>query len=256
MNARRAGKRPLYQQIADDLRDAIDRGDLAPGQQLPTEQQLMDQHNVSRNTVRLGLAALTNEGLISSSQGSGSFVRERASLRYFASQIDSQARRAQLTKDAFLSDVDEQHRSGRVQLDVAMVSLTPDFAARLELDDDSTAVARRCVHYCDDQPYALSDCYFPHGLVRDSEIEQPANIERGSNKVLDELGHIQTRFRDEITIRMPTADEARRLDIDPAGTPVAYLLRTAYDQNGVPVRLEAVVLPGDRYILIYDVDGS
>jgi len=256
MTARRGAKRPLYQQIADELREAIDRGDLAPGQQLPTEQQLMDKHEVSRNTVRLALAALTNEGLVSSSQGSGSFVRERPSLRYFASQIDSQARRAQLTKDAFLSDVDEQHRSGRVQLDVAIVSLTPEFTAHLELDDDPAAVARRCVHYVDDQPYALSDCYFPYELVRDSEIAQPANIERGSNKVLDELGHIQTRFRDEITIRMPTTHEARRLDIDPAGTPVAYLVRTAYDQNDLPVRVEAVVLPGDRYILVYDVDGS
>lgn len=55
---------------------------------------------------------------------------------------------------------------------------------------------------------------------------------------------------------MPTADEARPLDIHPAGTPFAHLLRTAYDQSDRPVTLEAVVLPGDRYVLVYDVDGS
>jgi GntR family transcriptional regulator len=92
-------------------------------------------------------------------------------------------------------------------------------------------------------------------LVRDSPIAQPDNIPHGANKVLDDLGHIQVRFRDEITTRMPTTDEARRLNIAP-GTPVAQLLRTAYDANDQPVRLAATILPGDRYILIYDVDGN
>lgn len=77
----------------------------------------------------------------------------------------------------------------------------------------------------------------------------------GANKVLDDLGHVQVRFRDEITTRMPTTVEARRLNIGP-GTPVAQHLRTAYDQNGRPVRLAATILPGDRYVLVYDVDGD
>jgi GntR family transcriptional regulator len=135
------------------------------------------------------------------------------------------------------------------------VRAAPEFATRLQLDDNAIAVARRRVQYCDDQPYALADSYYPYELVRDSPIAQPDNIPHGANKVLDDLGHIQVRFRDEITTRMPTTDEARRLSIGP-GTPVAQLLRTAYDQDDRPVRLAATILPGDRYILVYDVDGD
>lgn len=255
MSVHRTAKQPLYSQIADHLRSAIERGELAPGQRLPTEQQLMQLHDVSRNTVRLALGALTNEGLISSSQGSGSFVRERAPLQYFASRTDSHARRDQLTKDAFLSDAEEQGRTGRIDLDVAIVRADPEFATRLQLDDNAIAVARRRVQYCDDQPYALADSYFPYELVRDTPIAQPDNIPQGANKVLDDLGRVQVRFRDEITTRMPTTDEARRLNIGP-GTPVAQHLRTAYDHNDCPVRLAATILPGDRYVVVYDVDGD
>ena len=255
MVVRRTGKQPLYAQIADQLRDAIHRGDLAPGEQLPTEQQLIERFSVSRNTVRLALGVLNSEGLISSSQGRGSFVRERTPLQYFASHTDSRGRRQQLTKDAFLSDAEEQGRTGRIELDVAIVRAPPEVAMRLQLDDNAITVVRRRVQYCDDEPYALADSYFPYELVRDSPIAQPDNIPRGANKVLDDLGHAQVRFRDEITIRMPHADEARRLAVGP-GTPVAQLLRTAYDQDDRPVRLALTILPGDRYILVYDVAGD
>ncbi|MGH2941791.1 MAG: GntR family transcriptional regulator [Solirubrobacteraceae bacterium] len=255
MVVRRTGKQPLYAQVADQLREAINRGELAPGEQLPTEQQLIERYGVSRNTVRLALGLLANEGLISSSQGRGSFVRERAPLRYFASRTDSRVRREQRNKAAFLSDAEEQGRAARIELDVAIVRAPPEVAARLQLDDNAIVVVRRRVQHCDDEPYALADSYFPYEVVRDSEIAEPDNIPRGANKVLDELGHVQARFRDEITIRMPHAEEARRLAIGP-GTPVAQLLRTAFDQEDRPVRLAITVLPGDRYVLVYDVAGD
>ena len=60
------GSGPLYQRIAADLRRAITTGELPPGSQLPTEQELGERYGVSRNTVRLALAQLTNEGVITS----------------------------------------------------------------------------------------------------------------------------------------------------------------------------------------------
>ena len=54
---RRAPGQTLYRHIADQLRDAIYRGEFAPGERLPSEQELMARHDVSRNTVRLALAA-------------------------------------------------------------------------------------------------------------------------------------------------------------------------------------------------------
>jgi len=253
--AANASGQPLYRRIAGQLRDAIYRGDLAPGTRLPSEQELMDQHGVSRNTIRLALGALTNEGLITSSQGRGSFVRERAPLRFFASRTDSRERRARSTRDAFQSDVAEQGHKGDLSIEVAMIRSDTTTAARLELDEGATVVVRRRIQYVDDQPYAIADTYFPHELVRDTPIVAPDDIPQGANKVLDEIGHAQVRFQDEITVRMPTADEASTLQIGP-GTPVACLARVGYDETDTPVRLFSTVLPGDRYTLVYDVAGD
>jgi hypothetical protein len=64
------------------------------------------------------------------------------------------------------------------------VRAAPEFATRLQLDDNAIAVARRRVQYCDDEPYALADSYFPYELVRDSPIAQPDNLPQGANKEL------------------------------------------------------------------------
>jgi GntR family transcriptional regulator len=67
---------PLHRQLFLVLHDEIDRGVIAPGEALPTEQTLCDQFGVSRITVRRALADLAQQGYIERKQGVGSFVRE------------------------------------------------------------------------------------------------------------------------------------------------------------------------------------
>ena len=42
----------------------------------------------------------------------------------------------------------------------------------------------------------------------------------------------------------------------PPGTPVGQLVRTSFDQNDRPVEVYVVILPGDKHVLLYDVDAS
>jgi GntR family transcriptional regulator len=67
---------PLHRQLFLVLHDEIDRGVIAPGEALPTEQTLCDQFGVSRITVRRALADLAAQGYIERRQGVGSFVRQ------------------------------------------------------------------------------------------------------------------------------------------------------------------------------------
>jgi GntR family transcriptional regulator len=67
---------PLHRQLFLVLHDEIDRGVIAPGDPLPTEQTLCDQFGVSRITVRRALSDLAERGYIERRQGVGSFVRE------------------------------------------------------------------------------------------------------------------------------------------------------------------------------------
>src|ERR1700722_11917591 len=67
---------PLHRQLYLVLHDEIDRGVVAPGDALPTEQTLCDQFGVSRITVRRALSDLAEQGYIERRQGVGSFVRD------------------------------------------------------------------------------------------------------------------------------------------------------------------------------------
>ena len=53
---------PLHRQLFLVLHDEIDRGVIAPGDALPTEQALCEQFGVSRITVRRALADLAEQG--------------------------------------------------------------------------------------------------------------------------------------------------------------------------------------------------
>jgi len=67
----------MYMRIADDLRESIVSGRLAPGDDVPTEGDLAAQWNTSRGPIRNALAALRNEGLIETTRGRPSRVIKR-----------------------------------------------------------------------------------------------------------------------------------------------------------------------------------
>jgi DNA-binding LacI/PurR family transcriptional regulator len=62
-NAKKSG--PLYRQLADALREAINASKYKVGEYLPSERELAEQHKVTRITVRGALRALEKEGLLS-----------------------------------------------------------------------------------------------------------------------------------------------------------------------------------------------
>lgn len=72
LNAPSGGRR--YLQIAQDIADAIARGDHPPGHRLPPERELSAQLGVSRTTVREALLALEIKGFVEIRVGAGVFV--------------------------------------------------------------------------------------------------------------------------------------------------------------------------------------
>jgi len=65
----------LSDQIFEQLRDSIYRGQLKPGEKLPPERELAAAFNVSRPSLRAAMDKLTHIGLIEQRQGQGTFVR-------------------------------------------------------------------------------------------------------------------------------------------------------------------------------------
>lgn len=73
-----SGRVPLPVQVARDLRERIERGELRPGDQLPTERELMARYGVSRTVVREAVSSLRASGQLSTQQGRGAFLLSSA----------------------------------------------------------------------------------------------------------------------------------------------------------------------------------
>jgi DNA-binding GntR family transcriptional regulator len=65
---------PLAAQLAQLLRASIHASGLTPGDRIPSENELVAEHRVSRATANRALALLADEGLIIRRRGTGSIV--------------------------------------------------------------------------------------------------------------------------------------------------------------------------------------
>lgn len=73
---------PKYAVIAHDLKEKINSGIYAPGELIPSENELAGLYRVSRMTVRKSLSLLNNEGYTYSVPGKGYYVCEPEQHKY------------------------------------------------------------------------------------------------------------------------------------------------------------------------------
>lgn len=73
---------PLHLVISEQLRSRILSKEFQPGEQLPSEHQLISEFEVSRITVRRVIANLVNQGLVVARRGKGVFVKEQQKVTY------------------------------------------------------------------------------------------------------------------------------------------------------------------------------
>lgn len=87
MNNRQSTNR--YLEIYEYIRERIQNGNFLPGEKIPSENQLKNIFEVSRNTVRRAIDMLASEGLLSSVHGKGVFVLERTPLTFQMGGVQS-----------------------------------------------------------------------------------------------------------------------------------------------------------------------
>ena len=244
---------PKYQQIAERLRDQISSGVLEPGHRLPSEPDLAAEYDASRNTVRLAIAMLINQGLVVSRQGLGTFVVE--STRPFTallSRISSPPREhhASLSLPVVSPAEDE---SEMVRLLVETGAASPSVAEKLDVAQGEQVVVRRSQYFIGEVPWQLINSYYPSDIAKGTALEQAGEIPSGSIGLLGELGYPQQGFIDEIGARMPNAREFDFFKLA-SGTPVLVVNRTSFSTMR-PIRLTRYIYRADRVRLLH-VEGS
>ncbi|BBJ42112.1 transcriptional regulator [Streptomyces antimycoticus] len=245
--------RAVFRQIADALREAIDKGRFREGDKLPSETELVDHFGVSRMTVRNALSLLQQEGLAVSEHGKGVFVRPRPPVRRLASDRFARRHRDQ-GKAAFTVEAEAAGSRPEVDnLEVKEERPSQDISARL--GSPRKVLARRRRYLLDGRPVEFATSYLPLDLARNTPIAQPNPGPGGIYARLEEMGHRLDHFDEEIRARMPSPAEVRTLQLA-SGVPVIHLVRTAFDAEGRAVEVCDTVMAADAYVLAYQLPAN
>ncbi|MFF4526980.1 GntR family transcriptional regulator [Streptomyces bluensis] len=241
--------RPRYQQIADELRHAIETGKFLPGAKIPGENQIMSQYEVARNTARQALAVLRDQGLTEARKGSGIYVRAFRPIRRNAVSRLSQQQWGS-GKSIWAADIDDRPLT-TVDVEVVEVDAPEHIAAAMKLPNRARVWRRSRTFVVEGEPVNRAVSYLPSDLVAGSRITEVDTGPGGTYARLAELGHKPIRFREEIRVRMPMPAEVEALQLPPA-TPVILVARTAIDESGRVVEVNEMAMNSSRYILEYD----
>lgn len=249
---------PMYRQIAEDLRQQIESGELAPGSQLPTELDLRERYNASRNTVRDAIKWLTNLGLVETRPGQGTFVTE--DIDPFVTTLSGNPTTGWGGDEgtSYLSEVSESKRkpsTSPVQVEIQQASA--GIAASLWIPAGAEVISRHERRFIDGTPWSMQTSYYPVEFAdRGAErLRSARNISEGTVEYLADTLHIrQGGYRDWIKVRAPNATEADFFKLSPDGRVAIFeIFRTAFDGNKAPMRLTVTVYPADRNQFIVNI---
>ncbi len=240
---------PRWRQIAVDLRLKIESGEIGRGgQPLPTEQELQDRYNASRNTVREAIKWLASRNLVYTRSGQGTFVRPKivpfvTSLSYGAS-LNSEGAGYLDAVAASLKTPTESVPKVEIQPATELV------ASELKIPAGGMVVSRHQRRFIDDGPSSLQTTFYPIRLVEAGapKLITAENMDEGGVKYLsDKLGIEQAGFLDRVKVRPPDADETGFFGLPENGSvAIIELTRTGYDADGQPYRVTVTTYPADR----------
>jgi GntR family phosphonate transport system transcriptional regulator len=240
LNLRHSGL-PIYAQIAEELRNEIQKGMYQVGDRLPTEAQLSQHFGVNRHTLRRAIAELKNEGLLRVDRGRGTFVAATP-IHY---TINSRVRYNESLKAQGLEPKMQLLRVTSTEADTAIAK-----ALQLEVGESVALIER--FGLANDQPICLNNSYFPLQRFPDF-VEKCQDLTFISiSKFLQEnynCDHI--RQSSWVSTRLVSPHDAQQLSL-PASLPVLVVDSINVDSQGHPIEYGVTRFRGDRVELVFD----
>lgn len=228
---------PKYVQIADNIRDRILRGDLRPGDEVPSERQLAAEWGVARPTATKALDLLRQEGHLEGRQGAGTFVAAPPRIHRQASE-----RYRRSLETGRIYPPDEQARI----IEARCVRAPAEISQLLGLPAGGEVVKRRRVIVRGAEPVELSTSWFDGALVALApRLVVADRILEGTLAYVEHMTGRKARVaRDRAAARLATDEERELLEL-PEPSAVAVIQHVVVDADDVPLELtQAVGLPG------------
>jgi len=236
----RHGKTPIWKAIADALRGDLAEGRYAPGDKLPTEAALAARFGVNRHTVRHGLSALVEEGLIRTRRGAGAFVAATPADYPIGKRVRFHENLAAAGRRPEKQVLHIEHRTS-----------TPGEATALRIPAASQICAYHGLSLADGQPIALFESLFP--AERFPDIGAALEVSSGVTEALKSAGIADyTRATTRLTAVRANATQALHLLVA-EGDPLLRSSSVNVDEAGQPIEYGRTWFAGDRITLTLEI---
>lgn len=232
----RSAKTPIWKAIADALRSDLAEGRYSKGDKLPTEAALAERFGVNRHTVRHGISALAEEGLVHSRRGAGVFVA--------AAPTDYPiGKRVRFHENLTAAGLRPEKRVLQLEERAA----TSGEARALQIEPGAPVCAYHGLSLADGQPIALFESLFP--LARLPKITVALNETSSVTEALRTAGVADyTRTSTRLTAVRADATKALHLQLS-EGDPLLRSTGVNSNAEGAPVEYGRTWFAGDRITL-------
>jgi len=227
-------KVPLYVQLYESIKAAIQSGQLKDKDKLPPEEVLAETFNISRPVIRQAYRALHEEGLIDRFQGRGSYVRKRIE---FSNLIFKQNYNQELRTHGF------EPSSQIINIDTINKEDLPPF--HFDLPDYPNYYVLKRIRKADQTPLYFESFFLPPSLFVD--LEKHITDDFSITRTITEI-YGYRNLTSECLLSAVNLDDsiAQLLEVESESAAIKFDL-IHHDANGKLIYFKISYYPGDRH---------
>lgn len=206
---------PKYRRISDVIFQTYIDQHLDTKTNLPAEEALASQFNVSRTTIRKALDLLVDQGYVNQSKGKGYFIQNQKN------QVSTTQDTLGLFEDSLLK---KTYSTTKI-ISRDIISCTPFLAEKLQIHPNDKVFHITRLRYIKDEISSLTENYIPLALVPD--IIEESFPDGSLWNYLKKQGYQPRIMNQDIEVRPSREKEQFYLNIDES-TPVLIIQNTAF----------------------------
>jgi GntR family transcriptional regulator len=222
----------MYARIEETIATEIAQGEYRPGDQLPTEDELLERFQVSRITVRRAIQNLVSRGLLEIRRGLGTFV--------LSPRIE-----AELTKlTGFVEDMNAAGRRATARMiGQGVVAASARVAERLQLAKGTKVMQIKRVRLADGTPISFDETYLPLPLGKQI-VHNDLRLHPIFTLLEEEYGVplVEADYELEAVIATKAVADALQVMV---GSPIFQIERTSMTTGNRPVDYEVLSYRGE-----------
>lgn len=235
--------KPLYRQVEADIKSKIVSKVYVAGEKMPTENELSEQYNVSKITIRKAIQNLSDEGYVKKVQGKGTFITYKKEKVYL--------NKPRGFKETLSS---KGHSSKNDIIQASFLNADGDISEKLSIPLNTKVVYLERLVWEDNEPMAIDKIYiedekFPGFITKLSKdlsfytiLEKDYNIQP-KRAVLEIDGIIaQNQHADLLKCNI--------------GDPLFSINKISYDFEDKPIHYSSTIVRCDRATYVVHTDNS